>query len=373
MPRTKKEIAPEEETPVQEEQILADPAERDSAEGDVSTETEPEELDGNQELLPPEAEGEEADADGPRRRLRAKKTRHVVTIDDHRTAVSDNDRANEKMLDLVESMKAGRILTDTVQGVEMSETGERSRAVLYHGDFKILIPDTEFVRLPENLNNREPAGMLHAMTISRLGAEVDYVVKGMDPENRLAVASRLQAMRMRSRRHYQRETQAGVYLVRPGKLAEARVVAVLQTGIFMDVLGVETFVPLEELSYQRIWDASRMFQSGQRILVRILEIERSDLKNIRVTVSVKQAGVHPFVRSGWKFKVGECYVGRVSMVDFSGVFVSLDGGVDCLCGYPARGRPPRGARVTVRILGIEPETNRIWGAITHVSAARLDE
>ena len=30
-------------------------------------------------------------------------------------------------------------------------------------------------------------------------------------------------------------------------------------------------------------------------------------------------------------------------------------------------RPPRGARVTVRILGINHETNRIWGVITHVS------
>lgn len=38
--------------------------------------------------------------------------------------------------------------------------------------------------------------------------------------------------------------------------------------------------------------------------------------------------------------------------------------------YPKRGRPPRGARVTVRILGINRETNRIWGAITHVALAR---
>ena len=51
----------------------------------------------------------------------------------------------------------------------------------------------------------------------------------------------------------------------------------------------------------------------------------------------------------------------------TGVFVALDGGVDCLCSYPPRGRPLRGARVTVRILGINHETNRIWGVITHVS------
>ena len=54
----------------------------------------------------------------------------------------------------------------------------------------------------------------------------------------------------------------------------------------------------------------------------------------------------------------------------TGVFVALDGGVDCLCSYPKRGRPPRGARVTVRILGLNMESNRIWGAITHIAAPR---
>ena len=60
----------------------------------------------------------------------------------------------------------------------------------------------------------------------------------------------------------------------------------------------------------------------------------------------------------------------VSMVDLNGVFVSLDGGIDCLCTYPKRGRPPRGARATVRILGINHENNRIWGVITHMSTTR---
>ena len=63
-------------------------------------------------------------------------------------------------------------------------------------------------------------------------------------------------------------------------------------------------------------------------------------------------------------------MGTVSMVDTNGVFVALDGGIDCLCSYPKRGRPPRGSRVTVRILGINHDSNRIWGAITHIAAPR---
>ncbi len=86
---------------------------------------------------------------------------------------------------------------------------------------------------------------------------------------------------------------------------------------------------------------------------------------------MKQAGENPYEKALRRYSVGNRYVGTVSMVDVNGVFVALDGGIDCLCSYPKRGRPPRGARVTVRILGINHETNRIWGAITHCHATLM--
>ena len=117
-------------------------------------------------------------------------------------------------------------------------------------------------------------------------------------------------------------------------------------------------------------DASGYFQPGQRILVKIIKAERIDKENVKVTASVKQAAENPYEMALRRYTVGNRYVGTVSMVDVNGVFVSLDGGIDCLCSYPKRGRPPRGARVTVRILGINRETNRIWGAITHTALPR---
>lgn len=138
----------------------------------------------------------------------------------------------------------------------------------------------------------------------------------------------------------------------------------------MDLFGVETYIPLRELSYQRMMDASSSFQPGQRILVKILGIDRSDRNHIRVSASIKQAGENPYEKALRRYSIGNRYVGTVSMVDTTGVFVALDGGIDCLCSYPKRGRPPRGARVTVRILGINHDSNRIWGAITHIATPR---
>lgn len=61
-----------------------------------------------------------------------------------------------------------------------------------------------------------------------------------------------------------------------GVCAEARVVSTIRAGIFVDLFGVETYIPLSELSYQRMLDASHVYQPGQRVLVKILELDRSD-------------------------------------------------------------------------------------------------
>ena len=211
---------------------------------------------------------------------------------------------------------------------------------------------------------------MHYMLTKRLGAEVDYIVKGIDPGSGLAVASRLEAMKAKRKAYYLGTDRDGNNLLYSGVCAEARIVSVIRAGIFVDLFGLEIYIPLRELSYQRWMDAAAYFQPGQRILVKVLEVDRSDRNQIKATASVKQAGENPYEKALRRYSVGNRYVGTVSMVDTNGVFVALDGGIDCLCSYPKRGRPPRGSRVTVRILGINNDSNRIWGAITHIAAAR---
>jgi ribosomal protein S1 len=305
-----------------------------------------------------------------RRRQRKARPAPVISIDDRLVVETDADKARDAMLDLVESLKTRRILSGTVQGIERPGDGTNSVAVIYHGDFKVLIPAEEMVEKPEDTRGRSASDALHYMLNKRLGAEVDYIVKGIDGEAGVAVASRLEAMEAKRREYYFSTDRDGNNLLYNGVCAEARVVSVIRAGIFADVFGVETYIPLRELSYQRMLDAAASYQPGQRILVRLLDIDRSDRSHIRVNASIKRAGENPYEKALKRYSVGNRYVGTVSMVDTTGVFVALDGGIDCLCSYPKRGRPPRGSRVTVRILGINNESNRIWGAITHIASPR---
>jgi len=300
-----------------------------------------------------------------------RKTRHtepIVSIDEERKAQTTADKLQNDLLDLMESLKTKKVLTGTIQGVERSEENpDLSFAVIYHGEFKIIIPADQTVEPPSDFRNQVPGDVMHYLITKRLGAEVDFIIKGIDAKSGIAAASRLEAMSAKRREYYFGTDRDGNNLLHEEIIAEARVISVIRAGIFVDLFGLETYIPLRELSYQRWVDAGSHYQAGQRILVKILEIERSDRNNIKVTASVKQAGENPYEKALRRYSVGNRYVGTVSMVDTNGVFVSLDGGIDCLCSYPKRGRPPRGSRVTVRILGINHDSNRIWGAITHMT------
>lgn len=359
------------EIPSDEEQAVQDPIPDPSA-GKEPSPDENEETEAEQETeSEPEPAGSEAPepVQRPRRRRQARAANApVLAIGDRLTVETAAEKARSDLLDLVESMKTQRILTGAIQGVE--QAGSRSLAVLYHGDFKIIIPADQAVLLVEDRQGRSPEEILYDTLNKRLGAEIDYIIKGIDQESGIAVGSRLEAMEIKRRQYYFGRDRDGNNLIYEGVCAEARIVSVIRAGIFVDLFGLEVYIPLRELSYQRLMDAGVQYQTGQRVLVKILKIDRSDRSHIQVTASVKQAGENPYEKALKRYSVGNRYVGTVSMVDTTGVFVALDGGIDCLCSYPKRGRPPRGSRVTVRILGINHESNRIWGAITHIAAAR---
>lgn len=363
-PQTETQSASE-QADISEESML-----RPAGESPPQTETDTGERDlGQNSLRQPRASKPSRSGTAAVRRRQA--PRSVVTIDERPSVETDADKARSDLLDLIESQKTGRILSGSIQGIEeLPNNPNHSIAVIYHGEFKVVIPLEEAVELPASFTGSNGGQVRELLLSKRLGAEVDYIVKGLDQEAGVAVASRLEAMRAKRRQYYFGTDREGNNLIYEGICAEARVVSAIRAGIFVDLFGLEVYIPIRELSYQRLLDAATQFQPGQRVLVKILTVDRSDRNRIRVTASVKQAGANPYERALRMYSVGNKYVGSVSMVDATGVFVALDGGIDCLCSYPKRGRPPRGARVTVRILGINHETNRIWGAITHVAIAR---
>ena len=295
----------------------------------------------------------------------AKSDSGIVTIDAAPSVETEEDKARDAFIDLVESLKTGRYLTDTIQGVERPSPNMEPRLILFHGDFKVIILASEAIKLPPDLKDRDPFDAQYNMLNLRLGAQIDYVIKGIDGENKIAVASRFDAMRTRRRFNYLQETPDGTYRMYEGVCCEARVMAVIASGIFVEVFGVETFIPQIEISYTRTDNVIGSFYPGDRVLVKIIELNRDDPDHIRIRASIKRTAPDPRAKSLEKVVTHSNYAGEVTMLTEYGVFVALDIGVECLCKYPYRGRPPRGARVTVCVDGKDEELNQIWGSIIY--------
>ena len=92
----------------------------------------------------------------------------VVAIGPQLQAETEAEKNQNALLDLVESMKSRRVLSGTIQGVERPENSpSRSMAVLYHGDFKVIIPAEEMVDPPEDLHGLPKSEVLFSMVNRR--------------------------------------------------------------------------------------------------------------------------------------------------------------------------------------------------------------
>ena len=292
---------------------------------------------------------------------------HIVSLDRRSTVATEADTEMKYLLDLLASLRSRHILTGKLEGVESSEAGD-PRAVLRYGSFKVLIPSFEMMEPPEDMRGMNPNEVMRYLISKRLGAEIDFIVKGIDQDAGVVVASRNEAMTVRRRQFYFGQDREGNNILYEGAVAEARVTSVIRSGIFVELFGVETYIPATEVSYQRILDCGKLYAVGQKVLVKILNIDRSQPKRIQVSVSIKQTKKNPYDSIVEKYIPGNHYIGTVTMVDVNGVFVALDGGVDCLCVYPVRGIPLIGSRVTVRIYKVNPDTKRITGDIVHTAS-----
>ena len=302
----------------------------------------------------------------PKRKLpHVPKNVRFVTIDEKAGVETEADKEKSELLDLMESLKNGRILTDFVQGMERPDFGGEPVAVVYHGSFKVMIPASQLIDPPEDTHGQPVNSLMAYLLTRRFGSQIDYIIKGIDADSGVAVASRKKAMAVKRRQYYFTPDREGNNRLYEGCLAEARVVAVLPSRVYIELFGAETFVGYRELSYQRISDAGTLFAPGDRALVRILSIERQEKNEVKVTASIKQAQENPLEKALKKYSIGNYYAGVVSMVDVLGVFVTLDGGGECLCGFSHRGRPFPGARATVRIRDMDLEHNRMWGEILY--------
>ena len=135
----------------------------------------------------------------------------------------------------------------------------------------------------EKLSYDERMALVTRRLYSRMGCELDFIVKGIENRSRSIVASRKDAMYRKRQTFYMDTDVSGRPLIYEGRIVQARVVAVAERLIRVEVFGVECNIRGGGLS--RAWhgNANENFSVGDVILVRVLTVQRPDVENIRIT------------------------------------------------------------------------------------------
>ena len=216
------------EAPAQEE---PQPAPSDEAESPPAEE---------EPALTISAEEQPSESDPPES-LPAPRNDAVLTIAARTRIKSEAEATDELWHEIRNVYRTRRILTGTLDGIEQTAGGKTLATVSFRG-FRIAIPIREMLVLED----RMPSGRAYADYMNRLnrilgtmlGAEIDFIVKGIDSTTHSAVASRREAMLRKRQTFYLGKDTSGNPYIYPGRLVEARVIAVAEKVLRVEAFGI---------------------------------------------------------------------------------------------------------------------------------------
>ena len=162
----------------------------------------------------------------------------VLTIDVDAQVESMEEQEEARWHQLLNAHRTRKILTGQLGGIEKLESGWMV-AVTYFNGFRIIIPMNEMM-INLSGDGRENADTLNRqvrIANNMLGCDIDFIIKDLDTKSRSVVASRKDAM-MKKRQTFYIGEEGEKPLLYPGRIAEARVIAVAPKAVRLEVFGV---------------------------------------------------------------------------------------------------------------------------------------
>lgn len=111
------------------------------------------------------------------------------------------------------------------------------------------------------------------------------------------------------------------------QVVEGDVVRIADFGAFIDIMGIDGLLPISEISWQRIKHPSDILSLGQKLQVKILNID-NELN--RISLSLKRMEENPWVQVEDKFQEGQIISGTVNKITTFGAFINIFPGVEAL-------------------------------------------
>lgn len=249
----------------------------------------------------------------------------ILTIDSDAEVETPESREDLVWHELQNAYRTKKILTGTLGGIERMEQGGVI-AVVYYKEMPAVIPLSEMM-----INLVEDEGHDYGELTQRqskilgnmLGCEIVFLVKGLD------TANRKDAMYKKPPIFYLPDAN-GNTRVCEDRIVQARVIAVAEKVVRVEIFGVECSILARDLSWDWLRDANERFHVGDQILVHILSVAVKDQLDISVKADVKSVNGNTSKANLARCKIqGKC-AGTVTDIRKGVMFVRLSIGVNVI-------------------------------------------
>lgn len=323
------------------------------------------------ETVGPQTE-EKADEEAAAESVKPKS--RILTVEAKTEVYTEQTRADIIWHEIQNAYITHRIMTGTLSGVECNDAGHHYAIADYNG-FRIVIPLKEmFFDFPTNLHGdeyKEAVMRYNKLMNSMLGAEIDFVVRGIDSKARSVVASRKEAMYKKRQTFYMETDENGMFRIYEDRIVQARVTAVAEKAIRVEIFGVDCAMPVKDLSWDWLGDAGERFSIGDKILVRIKEVERENIKDIYVRADARSVTDNRTDNLS-SCKIQGKYAGRVTDTHKGVVYIRLNNGVNAIAhSCLDRRMPGKKDDVSFVVTAIEEERGVALGIITRIIKQNL--
>lgn len=295
----------------------------------------------------------------------------ILTIDNHGGYESAVNPKDQLWYEMQNAYRSRRILSGILGGVE--EVGESIVAVVYYKDIRVVIPvDELMLNLAENDGYGEMRNRQLRILNHMLGCEVDFIILGLDENEYSVVGSRKQAMLLKREKFFFGEG-GGSPLVTVGRVVEARVIAVAEKVVRLEIFGVECSVPARNLSWEWIGDAREQFHIGEKVLAKVMDVQLDPTtKEVLLEVDMKSVTKNEVLERLSRCKVQGRYSGRITDIHKGAIFVKLDIGVNALA-YNCTDRrlPGKHDDVSFVVTRLDQERGVAVGIITRITRQNI--
>jgi small subunit ribosomal protein S1 len=207
-----------------------------------------------------------------------------------------------------------------------------------------------------------------------VNSRVKCMIMEANPHERNLVVSRRMLIEK------EREANAAEFWskLEEGQTRTGTITSIKTFGAFVDLGGADGLIPMGELSWSRVADASEVVKVGQSVEVRVIRIDREARK---IGLSLKALNQNPWDDFATRCRPGTKLTGKVTRIAEFGAFVEVEPGIEGLLHVSelstqrvrrVRDAVTEGQMVEVQVTQIDPENRRLGLSLKAISAAAED-